>query len=762
MTTFTWNPTTLGQFAGWDTPSGWLPQAVPNAADADVVMPEITSGGQPYVFDVQIGLGESIALHSLTMTEQQLTVNGRLSVSGSVTLQAGSFILADGTLALSGLAMAPGTFIEGSGQVFDTGTLVNTATIQGSGMTLDLGGLTNTGMLAGNLTAEVPAAGFTNLSAGTLSLGTYEAVGGVLLIGTGTPIMSDAATIILDGDGATVETSGTTSLTATLQSIAAGGTLEVLNSVFDGALPLTVAGSVLLNGGTLETPGLTIEPGAAVSGIGVIGGPVVNNGSILATGGDESFLSIAGPLSGTGTVEIQSPGTFGPPPLTSLELGGAVSNTVAFADWNGVLTLDNPAAFGGEIAGFTTGADQFSLIGGVRTFEQSDTILLSGIAAGSVRDLTYTGTESGGTLSFVTQGSTIALNFTGDYERADFRLTAGPQVLSTSPPSLSITEVLPCFLAGTRLATPRGDVPVERLCVGDTVRTADGGQAAIAWIGQRRVEAARHAMPQDIWPVCIRAGAFGAARPARDLWLSPDHAIYLGGVLIPVRYLVNGATVLQERHGAMQYFHVELPRHGIVLAEGLACESYLDTGNRAAFANAGGAVQMQPDFARRIWESRACAPLVTEGPAVIAARRSLLRRAASLGFARTRDPALCLLADGRRLQPDRDGARWHVALPPGARCVTLASRVWVPAEATSDETDTRRLGIAVGRLWLDGREAGLDSAGLLDGWHAPEAKWRWTDGCARLDPAGARHVAFELAMTGRYWRERPGRSARAA
>jgi hypothetical protein len=73
-------------------------------------------------------------------------------------------------------------------------------------------------------------------------------------------------------------------------------------------------------------------------------------------------------------------------------------------------------------------------------------------------------------------------------------------------------------------------------------------------------------------------------RPGRDLYLSPDHAVFTDGVLIPVRYLVNGATIVRQEFSHVTYWHVELPVHGVVLAEGLAAESYLDTGNRAAFA----------------------------------------------------------------------------------------------------------------------------------------------------------------------------------
>ena len=85
----------------------------------------------------------------------------------------------------------------------------------------------------------------------------------------------------------------------------------------------------------------------------------------------------------------------------------------------------------------------------------------------------------------------------------------------------------------------------------------------------------------------VKVGAFGTGRPRRDLVLSPDHAVHGSAladgpaVLVPVRYLVNGATIVQEAADAISYFHVELDRHDVLLAEGLPTESYLDTANRS-------------------------------------------------------------------------------------------------------------------------------------------------------------------------------------
>jgi V8-like Glu-specific endopeptidase len=140
-----------------------------------------------------------------------------------------------------------------------------------------------------------------------------------------------------------------------------------------------------------------------------------------------------------------------------------------------------------------------------------------------------------------------------------------------------------CFLQGTRVATRRGAVPVEALSQADVVLARFGGPTRIRWIGRRRVDCARHPRPRTVWPVRLRAHALGPARPSRDLWLSPDHAVFVAGALIPVRYLLNGASIVQEPREVVVYWHVELPRHDVLLAENLPAETYLDTGNRGAF-----------------------------------------------------------------------------------------------------------------------------------------------------------------------------------
>ncbi len=193
-----------------------------------------------------------------------------------------------------------------------------------------------------------------------------------------------------------------------------------------------------------------------------------------------------------------------------------------------------------------------------------------------------------------------------------------------------VTAALPgavvCFARGTRIAGLAGNVPVEHLAVGDMVLTARGEPQPIIWIGHRHLDCTRHPHPRAVWPVRIRAGAFAPELPARDLLVSPQHAIFAEGVLIPIKRLVNGRSVVQEQRATIEYFHIELPRHDILLAEGLPTESYLDTGDRACFDNAGGTVVLHPDFSRWAWDAGACAELRVVGPEVEAARATLARR----------------------------------------------------------------------------------------------------------------------------------------
>jgi len=352
-------------------------------------------------------------------------------------------------------------------------------------------------------------------------------------------------------------------------------------------------GSLILAGATFTDP--TTSSGT-ISGYGKVTGAVINTGAIVAVGGTLTLAAVTGP---GGTMTIGSKTTES---TLELKRGAPADQSIGFK--SGVLVVDDLADTLAQIGGFTTG----------------DTIEVNGVAADGKN-------FAAGVLTLTSGGSPVGtLPFTGGYVTGDFNVVAQ----GTTATEITYVGPPPCYAAGTRIATDRGPVPVERLRPGDRVVSAFGGTVPVLWVGRRHVDCRRHPRPTEAWPVRVCAGAFGASVPQRNLHLSPDHGIYAEGVLIPVRYLINGTTVAQQAVDEVTYFHVELPQHDVIFAEGLPAESYLDTGNRGAFENGGGAVQLHPDFALRVWLAQACADQITHGPKLDAARRRLRARAAML------------------------------------------------------------------------------------------------------------------------------------
>jgi hypothetical protein len=280
---------------------------------------------------------------------------------------------------------------------------------------------------------------------------------------------------------------------------------------------------------------------------------------------------------------------------------------------------------------------QGSAIGGISITDSAATVTVT-LTDGS-GTLSATGAGVSGTAhDLVISGSAAQVNadlatlsFLGAAPGADtIGVSASDSSAQVAVPQ-SVAVAVSCFATGTGIATTRGMVAVESLREGDVVQTLSGRLAPVRWLGYRRTDLRRHASPHDVMPVRVMAGAFGDSLPSRDLMLSPDHAVFLDGVLVPIRHLINGVSIVQEARDWVTYWHVELDRHDVVLAEGLACESYLDTGNRGAFANADCAVDLHPDFARAVWAAEGCAPILTDprDPRLRALHTALLARASS-------------------------------------------------------------------------------------------------------------------------------------
>ncbi len=323
-------------------------------------------------------------------------------------------------------------------------------------------------------------------------------------------------------------------------------------------------------------------------------------------------------------------------------------------------------------------------------------------------------------------------------------------------------NLTPCYCRGSRILTHRGEVAVEDLRVGDLAVTASGRRRPIVWIGHRRLDLSRHPDPLAVCPVRVSAHAFGDGLPRRDLWLSPGHNIASEGVIMPISSLINGRSVTQIKQDRVEYWHVELDAHDILLAEGLPAESYLDCGNRVAFANGGAFIEAHPDFAPKYW-SETCLPLVKQGAPVAATKARLIERLTNQGHRIVHEADAHLVVDGRRIDPSRTSeTRLVFALPAGARDIALRSNVFVPAHTIADSADARELGICVAELQIDGATVALDEASA-SGWREAEFvdgrfARRWTTGATPL-PAGSRRVTVDLAGVGYYWLAPPERLA---
>ena len=313
-----------------------------------------------------------------------------------------------------------------------------------------------------------------------------------------------------------------------------------------------------------------------------------------------------------------------------------------------------------------------------------------------------------------------------------------------------LNDTAPCYLRGTRLLTVRGEVPVEALCVGDLVVTMLGRGAAlkpVRWLGHRRLALTHHPRPDEANPIRIRAGALGDGQPLRDLLVSPAHRLRLDETLIRAVDLVNGATIVQEAAATVEYWHVELNGHDILLAEGCEAESYQDTGNRADFDN-GVAIALHPVLDGDAAEP--CLPYALPGSAL---RDRLARRAEALGWSRCRAPLPFLIAaDGIRIQPVRRGDRYRFTLPANCTEAWLCSRAARPCDTDPLATDRRCLGLPLVQMRFDQREIPLHDTRLTEGFCEPECDasgwtWRWTNGRAHLPIAALVGSVASLELT---------------
>ncbi|MDE2580414.1 MAG: Hint domain-containing protein, partial [Rhodospirillales bacterium] len=632
----------------------------------------VTIGGQA---DWQIGTGPGAAAGFLTVGRhgQGVLTIGTSGTGGTVSVGSGGTFVSQGVTKVASYAVDIGQKAGAGGFV----SVSQAAQLLAAGDVI----VGDAGQAQLAVSGTVAVSGTSGIvigkSLGAVGLaqvngpgGVLEALSGSLVVG-GVAGSGNAAVLAVGGSAQVIAQQVTINAIAGLDS---GGSLTGT-----GTLTVTATGHVT------GANGASIDPTAGGTAT------VVNAGTIEATSGD---FEVNGVLAGSGTVQIDSGATMvvGGPLIEgqSFDFGATTAPTV--------LDFVSPSAT-------ITNAIQNLQAGDAIVLENSSTISNVSINGST---LTVTGTTAVGGGGPLTETFTNVTLAPGASQSFNIISISDPFTGAATAQGVALT--LPCYAAGTRIATVRGAVPVERLRIGDLVRTAGGALRPVCWIGSRRLDLARHPEPRKARPIRILADAFADGAPTRDLVLSPDHAVFDRGRLVPIRLLVNDATILREtRRRTVTYFHVELDSHDLLLAEGLAAESYLDTGNRGVFENADAPIVLHPDFTDPTEQNRrrlaaSCAPLVDAPQDVEPLWWRLADRAAALGFAlpapeMTDEPALALQSGGRRLRPlARDGACYRFAMPAGP--AWLVSRSAYPSDSRPWIEDQRRLGVMVRRMQL--------------------------------------------------------------
>ncbi len=546
-------------------------------------------GGVENVLPGGLGVGEVIngANVLLSGTETGLVVSG----NGSALVMSGGLDL--------GATFNGGFGIVSSGGV-DSGAFVE----QDGGITVLSGGVASATTVAGNVPNAQVLADLL-ISSGGLATGTVLSSGGLLLLAGG------------QANGTTVSSGGLLSAFASAavsgslvgaggSAVAQSGTVLSATTVTGGG-QVTVYTSAIASGSVLEAGGLlSVGPGGSATGSIVSSGGVETvgyNGNALSSfvnAGGQQTVDANGVASATtiaaggsayvagGGMEVMAVIAGG-----TLELAtsvGAGSAPIEFTGSGGSLVLDQATSLANVLSGFSP----------------SDTVVFS-----SLNDTAPAFSVSGDLVTVSASGGSYVLDIFG----------ASGMTFTVSGNGASVTlQDVACYVKGSLILTDRGEMPAEVLAIGNILVTASGQHRPIKWLGRRSYAGRFLAANPGVQPIRFRAGSLGNGLPRRDLLVSPEHAMFLDGLLIPARCLVNGSTIVRDHVERVDYFHVELDSHDVLLAEGAPSESFMDDDSRRMFHNAAEFAALYPDAPS---PGRCCAPKVDDGYELEAIRRRL-------------------------------------------------------------------------------------------------------------------------------------------
>ncbi|WP_019506844.1 Hint domain-containing protein [Pleurocapsa sp. PCC 7319] len=260
----------------------------------------------------------------------------------------------------------------------------------------------------------------------------------------------------------------------------------------------------------------------------------------------------------------------------------------------------NHAAIATQEFGFVSGTNPF-LTGVVYNDTTDDDFYTVGEGLGnisvqainsSLQTFSTTTYDSGG-YQLQLAPDTYTVSFTGDLDSDGDNDTFNQEVTISSE---NVKVDIECFLTGTHILTEKGEIAVENLKIGDFVQTANGQLEPIKWIGRQTIKPNQVKNPLRGYPILIKAGALGNKTPSRDLYTSPDHSLFVEGLLINAGALVNNISIIKTKPiETFTYFHIELANHALLVAEGTLAESYLpQKENRNEYDNCAEYEQLYP------------------------------------------------------------------------------------------------------------------------------------------------------------------------
>ena len=589
-------------------------------------------------------------------------------------------------------------------------TPVTTAVTIASGWTVDGAEVGSGGAIEVQAGATLNNAVIDN--GGSVDLQNGSSVGNGITIGT---------------EGGTLELHGTGSFGVTVYGFAPSDTIDLADVPYaSGGSATLQSGNVLqmAEGGDVYT--LQLDPSQVFltaptftlsqdSGTGTdltVSEPPVTSSTWLSAG-----QTAAGLVVGIGgTVQVQSGATVNDATVDSGgelvgDYGSTINDTVI--ESGGLLDLASSGAATGTI-GFGPVENNVGGTLQIDDFDPELTATIHGFTVGDVIDLTNVSYDTNGSsdgsgaeigsdpnnnvpaIAITEYGNTYYLdvdpsqNFSGEY----FYLG---QDSSGTGTDITVSTA-PCYCPGTLILTDSGEVPVQDLKIDDQMMTMSGQLRPIKWIGRRSYGGRFLLGQKHILPVCIKAGALDENTPQRDLWISPHHAMYLEGVLIEARDLVNGVSIVQpDDTDAVEYFHIELDTHDVIIAEGSLSETFIGDDSRGMFHNAHEYPVLYPEEQQA--PVRYYAPRCDSGYEVEAARQRIEGRA-GLRPANNRNEQFTLRGHVDVVGPDAiEGWARNVEYPEAPVCLDIFvnDRIIGQTLANRYREDLERAGLGSGR-----------------------------------------------------------------